>query len=72
MTLFPAFFTCQGLPSQLLGLGRSSVAIVLVDVDGLPRVADPLVADGPGGQIPAVGDVIGKSALLRLVLVLFV
>lgn len=46
------------------------MAVVLVDVHRLPRVADPLVADGPRGQVPAVGDVVGEGALLGLVLVL--
>ncbi len=54
----------------LLGQGRGGVAVVLVNVDGLPRIADPLVADGAGRQVPAVGDIVGECALLGLVLVL--
>ena len=59
--------------SSLLGLGLGSVAVVLLDVAGLPRVADPLVTDGESGEVAALGDNVGgKSALLGLVLVLFI
>ena len=44
---------------------------MLLDVDRLPRVADPLVADGAGREVAAVDDVVGEDALLGLVLVLF-
>lgn len=45
---------------------------MLIDVDRLPGVADPLVADGTGGQVAALVDqFFGKGALLLLVLVLF-
>ena len=44
---------------------------MLVDIGGLPRVADPDVADGAGGHVAAGGDdVAGEGALLGLVLVL--
>lgn len=44
---------------------------MLVDVGGLPGVADPDVADGAGGHVAAGGDdVAGEAALLGLVLVL--
>lgn len=55
----------------LLGLGLSSIAVVLLNVVGLPRVADPLVTDGESGEVAALGDdVLGESTLLGLVLVL--
>jgi len=44
---------------------------VLVDVCGLPGVADPLVTDRPGGNVPtALGHLGRQCALLLLVLVL--
>ena len=44
---------------------------MLVNVLGLPGVADPDVADGAGGAVAARGDhVLGDGALLGLVLVL--
>lgn len=59
--------------SSLLGLGLSSVAVVLLNVASLPRVADPLVTDGESGEVAALGDdVLGESALLGLVLVLLI
>ena len=59
--------------SSLLGLGLSSIAVVLLNVASLPRVADPLVTDGESGEVAALGDdVLGKSTLLGLVLVLLV
>ena len=42
---------------------------MLVDVGSLPRIADPLVANGFGGQIPALDNVFRKLAFLGLVLV---
>lgn len=56
---------------RLLGQGSSSIGIVLVNVNGLPGVADPLVADRPRGPVAAVGDILGEGAALLLVLVLF-
>ena len=65
-------FCLVAAPSQaVLGQGGGGMAVVLVDVDGLPRVADPLVADGAGRKVAAVNDVGGEDALLGLVLVLF-
>ena len=47
------------------------VLVMLINVHGLPGVADPLVLDGAGGQVAVVVEhVVGKGALLRLVLVL--
>jgi hypothetical protein len=43
---------------------------MLVNVGGLPRVADPLVADGAGGMVVVLEDVLGEDAFLLLVLVL--
>ena len=43
---------------------------MLVNVDGLPRVTDPLVADGAGGVVVVLEDVLGEGALLLLILVL--
>lgn len=44
---------------------------MLLDVDGLPGVADPLVSDGAGGQITSGSDhVVGENTLLLLILVL--
>ena len=44
---------------------------MLVDVGGLPGVADPDVADGAGGEVAALAHhVLGELSLLRLVLVL--
>lgn len=42
---------------------------MLVDVGGLPRVADPLVANGLSGQIAALHDVFRQLTLFGLVLV---
>ena len=60
-----------GFPSKpLFRHGIGSVLVVLVDVNRLPGVADPLVADGPGRVVVVVDDVLGQEALLLLVLVL--
>lgn len=46
---------------------------MLIDVDRLPGVADPDVADGAGSVVPATFlDIGGEDALLLLVLVLWV
>lgn len=47
-----------------------SGAVVLIDVDGLPGVADPDIADSASGCVVMVHHVEGKSALLLFVLVL--
>lgn len=57
------------------GLDRVAVLlgepVMLLDVDGLPGVADPLVSDGAGGQITSGSDhVVGENTLLLLILVL--
>lgn len=54
----------------LLGLGLGGFPVVLINVDRLPRIADPLVAHRPGSKVAAVDDVVGQGALLLLVLVL--
>lgn len=42
------------------------------DVHGLPGVADPDIVYGSGSDVSLLGgNVVGQSALLRLVLVLF-
>lgn len=48
------------------------MAVVLVNVDGLPGVADPDVLDGLGGRVSGGDHVVGELALLGLVLVLWV
>lgn len=45
-------------------------SVVLIDVDGLPRVVDPDIADGAGGSVSALDHILGQSTLLGLVLVL--
>lgn len=45
-------------------------AVVLIDVDGLPGIVDPLVAASDGSQVSVVDHVLGQLALLVLVLVL--
>lgn len=63
----------RGDVAVLGGGGLGGQAVVLVDIGGLPRVADPDVADGAGGHVAASGDdVAGEGALLGLVLVLCV
>lgn len=60
-----------GRVAVLLGSGLVGETVVLVDVGGLPGVADPHVADGAGREVAALGNhVVGDLALLRLVLVL--
>ncbi len=45
---------------------------MLVDIRSLPRIANPDVADSPGGNISRVVDGVDwEDALLRLVLVLW-
>jgi len=56
--------------SGLVLLARRT-PVVLIDGHGLPRVADPDVADGASGVVSAlVHHVLGQGALLLLVLVL--
>lgn len=63
--------TLRGGVALLLGGGLGGEAVVLVDVGGLPGVADPDVANGAGGHVAAGGDdIAGEAALLGLVLVL--
>lgn len=46
---------------------------MLLNVTSLPGVADPLITDGDSGEVAALGDdILGKSALLGLVLVLLI
>jgi hypothetical protein len=54
----------------LLGcLGAQSV--VLVNIYGLPRIADPLITNSTGGDIATLlKHVLGEGSLLRLILVL--
>ena len=59
----------------ILGLDGVSLLsgelVVLLDVGGLPGVADPLIADGARSMVAALGDhVVGQNTLLGLVLVL--
>jgi hypothetical protein len=64
-------YTCRLSHAILgLGLGFGSQPVVLVDIHGLPWVADPLVANCPGSKIPAVDDVVRQDTFLLLVLVL--
>lgn len=44
---------------------------MLINVDRLPGIADPFVAHCPRSQVPAVDDILGQIALLRLVLILY-
>lgn len=46
------------------------MAVVLVNVDGLPGIADPDVADGLGGRVALDHHVVGELSLLGLILVL--
>lgn len=58
-------------PVGLFRLHLPGQLVVLLDVLGLPGVADPLVADGARGQVAAAVDHVGgEGALLLLVLVL--
>lgn len=43
---------------------------MLLNVDGLPGVVDPDIADGASGVVAGVDHVAGELALLGLVLVL--
>jgi len=43
---------------------------MLVDVDGLPGVVDPDVADGLGSRVTGSEHLVGELSLLGLVLVL--
>lgn len=43
---------------------------MLINVDGLPGIVDPLVAASDGSQVSVVDHVLGQLALLVLVLVL--
>lgn len=62
---FPAHHTCLNsglLPGQL---------IVLINIYGLPRIANPNIANCASSQVPILGEhVIRQAALLLLVLVL--
>src|SRR5436190_23966230 len=51
---------------------QSRHLVVGVDVGGLPRVADPDVTDGSGGEVSGHLNLLGEAALLLLVLVLVV
>lgn len=62
MTWLPT--SIQLLPG---GIGQ---LVVLVDVDRLPGVVDPDVADGLSGLIARLDHVVGQGTLLGLVLVL--
>ena len=54
----------------VLALGVS-LPVMLLDVLGLPGVADPVIADCAGGVVTVGDHVLGESTLLGLVLVLF-
>lgn len=57
----------------VLAVGQLLLGRLVVDLNvcGLPRVADPDVADGAGGNVAArVHHILGEGALLCLVLVL--
>lgn len=56
---------------QTRGLLPLGILVMLLDVNRLPRIADPLIAHGARSQVPSVVEhVMGKGPLLRLVLVL--
>lgn len=62
---------CGGLVGAPGG-GRGSSSVVRVNVDGLPGVVDPGVADGASGEVAAGRGHLGRqNALLLLVLVLW-
>lgn len=65
-------FSVSSLLLQTRGLLPLGILIMLLDINRLPRVADPLIAHGARSQVPSVVEhVMGKRPLLRLVLVLF-
>lgn len=43
---------------------------MLINVDGLPGIVDPLIAASDGSQVSVVDHVLGQLAFLVLVLVL--
>lgn len=58
---------------SLLGLNiLEGQAVVLVNVNGLPRIVDPDIANSAGGEVSGLEHVAGESTLLRLVLVLMI
>ena len=70
-SIFFPFDSLSFLPLYTLVLRlQAGVSVVLVNVDGLPGVADPDVLDGGGGDVAAGDHVVGKLSLLGLVLVL--
>lgn len=69
MPIFPT--PKSHIKSRLVRLGLlASEPIVLVNVRSLPGVVDPDVANGRGSRVTLLKHVVGKLALLGLVLVL--
>ena len=58
------------LGSRLLVTLLVSVTVMLVNVNRLPRVANPDVADGASSRVAVGHHLAGQSTPLRLVLVL--
>ena len=67
----PYCFQTHGLLC-LLGCCCGSQPIVFVNIDSLPRIADPHVFDGTGSEVAAIrGHIIRQLTLLWLVFVLW-